>query len=144
VPHITPPDATPQAAGTSAAGGSSKAAPAPLAAAPPGSAGAAGGAARQAQASDALRDMGELGQEFLASSGMLRLRPPLTPAPSGSPSYMVQPYQILSWYPRCAAGAAASSATSGAVEPLTATELFGGGQLWRPCGRRPVPVLGCG
>jgi len=47
-----------------------------------------------------LREMGELGQEFLRASGLLQLRPPLRPAASGNEFYTVQPYQILSWYPR--------------------------------------------
>jgi hypothetical protein len=44
--------------------------------------------------------MGELGQEFLRSSGLMQLRPPLKPAASGNEAYTVQPFQILSWHPR--------------------------------------------
>lgn len=58
------------------------------------------GAAALQGSHDALREMGELGDEFLESSGIMRLRPPLQPAASGIDSYVVQPFQILSWYPR--------------------------------------------
>jgi hypothetical protein len=65
--------------------------------------GSTSGAGGTAAAPPALRDMGELGQEFLAASGILQLRPPLKPAASGSSGYVVQPSQILSWFPRCGA-----------------------------------------
>ncbi|KAI8470885.1 MAG: hypothetical protein J3K34DRAFT_458598 [Monoraphidium minutum] len=47
-----------------------------------------------------LREMGALGEEFLAASGLAALRPPLPAAESGNGFYTVQPFQVLSWYPR--------------------------------------------
>lgn len=44
--------------------------------------------------------MGALGDDFLRASGLMGLRPPLTPAASGAAHYVVQPHQILSWHPR--------------------------------------------
>lgn len=47
-----------------------------------------------------LPDMGPLGRAWLRESGLLALRPPVEPAPSGSRDYVLFPYQILSWHPR--------------------------------------------
>ncbi len=44
----------------------------------------------------------ELEQYMLSSTNLLQLRPPIEPALSGDNFTRVIPFQILSWYPRCA------------------------------------------
>lgn len=51
-----------------------------------------------------LPEMGPLGEQWLRSSGLLALRPPLAPAASGNAFYTMQPFQLLSWWPRCVGG----------------------------------------
>jgi hypothetical protein len=63
----------------------------------------AAAASAAAAAPPALRDMGVIANEWLEASGLLKARPPLEPAPSGNAHYTVAPFQVISWYPRCAA-----------------------------------------
>ena len=47
-----------------------------------------------------LLEHAEMAQRFLNTTGLLQLRPPLLPAPSGDAHYTLSVYQVLSLYPR--------------------------------------------
>jgi hypothetical protein len=85
--RLSPPPTTQQRAQTRALRAAPDAAPGRHLPLPAGASATAGGA-------DAFA------ARLLAASGLSRARPPLPPGASGEVSYRVQPYQILSWYPR--------------------------------------------
>lgn len=82
--------------------------------------------------SQSLPDMQQFSQEFLQQSGLLQLRPPLTPAKSGYDHYTVIPYQILSWYPRILVFPAfIDNSTAAHIIALAKRRMAPSGLAWR-------------
>lgn len=50
-------------------------------------------------------------EEAVTASGLLTDKPPVAPGETGTGTYLVQPTQLLSWYPRHALPAVASPCT---------------------------------
>jgi prolyl 4-hydroxylase len=141
---------TPSAAAAAAAAAAAIAAPPPAAAAlplhtlPPAiralrsaderhAALAAAVARREVDATALLPDLAPLGRAWLRESGLLALRPPLTPAASGSPDYFFMPFQILSWHPRIVVFPGFIDAPRRArVRELASARMEASSLAWRP------------
>lgn len=125
--HYSSPRAAAADRARPAADAAAAAATAGALAAQQGSGGGAGGSGAP------LREMGALGDEWLRASGLLRLRPPLAPAASGSPGYLVQPLQVLSWHPRIVLFPNfIDAARCDHIIELARAKLRGSDLAWRP------------
>jgi prolyl 4-hydroxylase len=90
-------------------------------------------ASKELNATSLLPEMGPLGRAWLRESGLLALRPPLPPAVSGSGELLVQPMQVLSWFPRIVLFPNFIDAPRRErIVSLAQTRLERSGLAWRP------------